>query len=608
MSHSTVEPNLKRNREPQSQARTHGLLPCLLVFWLMSPLSATAAIDRAAIASGVAFSCALLTDGSVQCWGSNSRGQLGDGTTDNRSRPVVVDGLAGGVVQLAAGTNHACAVLQDQRVKCWGRNDSGQLGDGSTVDRSIPVAVKVEAGGDLTGVVEVGAGNAHTCARLDTGAVKCWGSRANGRLGDDSTSLQRPTAGAVTGIDGAAPSTSATAISVGELHSCAARKDGIAVCWGHNDSGRLGDGSTVDRPIPVPVKVEAGGDLTGVVELAAGSFHSCARLSSGVVQCWGSRANGRLGDDSTSPERPTAGAVTGIDGSSADASAIAISSGGSGSCALMADKSLRCWGAGTRNGDGTDTDALTPSKVLASGSDQNSDPVFSDAVAVSVGGTHGCALVEGGGVWCWGDGSQGQLGDGVLRTGSTLSDLSALNPVAVLSSGTASDSPVPFSAIAAGFPSVLSLSVNGPNEALADGDETVTVSVAVSDGFADPVAGQSVFFTATPSAGVAFTTNPIVTGADGSATTSISATEAGDITITAFLGTSASGTVSDIQVVTFNPVPTSPEPPAQPFIPEPVPVNSPWALALLVLLMLGWGLRYCARVAAPWSSRECGPQ
>ena len=456
----------------------------------MSPLSATAAIDRAAIASGAEFSCALLTDGSVQCWGSNSAGQLGDGTTVNQSRPVVVDGLAGGVVQLAAGGAHACAVLQDQRVKCWGLNERGQLGDGSTVDRSIPVPVKVEAGNDLTGVVEVAAGNAHTCARLDTGAVQCWGSRANGRLGDNSSS-----------------------------------------------------------------------------------------------------------------DRPTAGPVTGIDGASDDASAIAISSGASGSCALMADKSLRCWGVGGRNGDGTMTDALTPSKVLASGSDQNNDPVFADAVAVSVGGRHGCALVEGGGVWCWGDGMRGQLGDGLVRTGSSPS----LNPVAVLSSGTASDNPVPFSAIAAGFPSALSLSVNGPNEALADGDETVTVSVAVSDGFADPVAGQSVFFTATPSAGVAFTTNPIVTGADGSATTSISATEAGDITITAFLGTSASGTVSDIQVVTFNPVPTPPAPAPNPE-PEPVPINSPWALALLVLLLLGWGLRYCARVAAPWSSRECGPQ
>lgn len=600
MCHSIAKLNAKL--QTRLLARSHWVLPCVLLFWAMIPLSLSAAIDRAAIASGGEFSCALLTDGSVQCWGSNGDGRLGDGTTtDNRSRPGAVDGLAEGVVQIATGGAHACAVLQDETVKCWGRGDSGQLGDGGTANSSTPVPVA-----DLTGVVEVDAGLAHTCARLADGAVECWGSQADGRLGNGDTSGTSTSPVSVTDLDGAAPSTSATAISVGDAHTCAVLEDETAVCWGRNADGRLGDNSTTNRPTPVSVT-----GLAGVVEVASGEFHSCARLSSGAVECWGSRLNGRLGDGQNSPDSLTAVPVTGIDGSSDGASSIAISSGASGSCAVMADQTLRCWGIGGRNGDGTTAHALTPSKVLASGSDPAAN-VFSDAAAVSVGGAHGCALVEGGGVWCWGAGNDGRLGDGETTD--------RLNPVAVLSSGTASDNPVPLSAIVAGFPDALSLSVDGSNEALADGDETVTVSVAVSDGFSNPVAGQSVFFTATPSAGVEFATNPVVTGADGSATTNISATEAGDITITAFLGTSAGGTVSDTQVVTFNPVPTppapapnpepepEPEPPAEPFIPEPVPINSPWALALLVLLMLGWGLRYCARVAAPWSSRACGPQ
>ena len=432
MSHSTVEPNLKPNRNFQSQVRTHGLLPCLLVLWLMSPLSATAAIDRAAIASTGEFSCALLTDGSVQCWGRNSVGQLGDGTTDNRSRPVVVDGLTGGVVQIAAGGNHACAVLQDQTVKCWGRGDSGQLGDGATANRSTPVSVA-----DLTGVVEVDAGNAHTCARLGDGAVKCWGSQFGGLLGNGETSLISTSPVNVTSLDGTEASRSATVISVGDSHTCAVLEDQTVKCWGRGTSGRLGDGATEDRSTPVSV---AG--LTGVVEVAAGGAHSCARLSSGAVQCWGSRT--RLGDNATS-DRSTAGPVTGIDGASDDASAIAISSGGSGSCALMADQTVRCWGLGGRNGDGSTENALTPSKVLSSGSNQDSDPPLSDAVAVSVGASHGCALVNDGEIFCWGVGSSGQLGNGEVRVGND----PALNPVPVLSSGTADADPVPFSVLVA---------------------------------------------------------------------------------------------------------------------------------------------------------------
>ena len=134
------------------------------------------------VEAGAAHTCSVTGGGRVRCWGDNANGQLGDGTTTSRSRPVLVPGLSG-VLQVVSGAAHSCALLGDGRVSCWGSNASGQLGDGSTTSRSAPAVIA------LSGVVRLTAGASHTCALLSTGAARCWGSQVSGQPGDGSTTL-----------------------------------------------------------------------------------------------------------------------------------------------------------------------------------------------------------------------------------------------------------------------------------------------------------------------------------------------------------------------------------------------------------------------------------
>jgi alpha-tubulin suppressor-like RCC1 family protein len=136
-----------------------------------------------ALGAGDRHTCALLADGRVQCWGYNRAGQLGDGTTTQRSTPTTVTGLGGRATALAAGWSHTCALLADGRVQCWGNNSLGQLGDGTTTQRSTPTTV-TGLGGMATALA---AGGEHTCALLEGGRVQCWGYNSAGQLGDGTT-------------------------------------------------------------------------------------------------------------------------------------------------------------------------------------------------------------------------------------------------------------------------------------------------------------------------------------------------------------------------------------------------------------------------------------
>jgi alpha-tubulin suppressor-like RCC1 family protein len=221
-------------------------------------------------------------DGEVWCWGSNSKGQLGDGTTTNRLKPVKVRGLSTNVVDIALGSLHTCALTSAGRVECWGSNGSGQLGDGTKVDRLEPVEVW-----KLKGVTSITAGFAHTCARTSGAIIKCWGLNLYGQLGDGTTE-SRSLAAAVRGL-----AEGALHVAARELHTCAVTLvNRAAMCWGRNRFGQLGDGTTLDRVKPrhvITLRKE-------VTAITLGANHTCALKDDRIAKCWGSNSSGQLGD------------------------------------------------------------------------------------------------------------------------------------------------------------------------------------------------------------------------------------------------------------------------------------------------------------------------
>ena len=248
--------------------------------------------------TGLYHTCALLSTGAVKCWGYNPYGQLGDNSQTTRLTPVDVSGLSSGVTAISAGYYHTCALLSTGAVKCWGYNQYGQTGDGTT---TTPRTTPVDVSGLSSGVTAISAFYYHTCALLSTGAVKCWGYNGYGQLGDNSQTT-RLTPVAVSGL-----SSGVDAISAGIYHTCALLSTGAVKCWGYNGNGQLGDNSQTNRLTPVAVS----GLSSGVTAISASYLHSCAFLSTGAVKCWGGNNFGQLGDNSQTT-RLTPVAVSGI--------------------------------------------------------------------------------------------------------------------------------------------------------------------------------------------------------------------------------------------------------------------------------------------------------
>jgi len=306
------------------------------------------------VVTGDSHTCALLGDGTVQCWGVGDSGQRGDGTFNNISTvPVAVVGLSNAVAVAARGY-HSCALLGDGTVRCWGRNADGQLGDGTVADpatgppgSSTPVQVS-----GITGAAAVIAGGYHTCALFADGTAQCWGRNDDGQLGD-GTFTRSSTPVRVGGLTGAA------AVTGGFYHTCALLGDGTVQCWGRNAEGQLGDGSSIGTRAPTRVI-----GITGALAVSGGFQHTCALLSDGTVQCWGRNAEGQLGDGTTtSSSTPVrVGGVTG---------AVAVSAGILHTCALLANGTVKCWGAVGNGfgqlGNGATTGSSTPVTVTGTG-------------------------------------------------------------------------------------------------------------------------------------------------------------------------------------------------------------------------------------------------
>ncbi len=362
----------------------------------------------AEVATGGSHTCTRLASGKVGCWGRNQFGQLGDGSGLNALTSVEVPGLTN-VVDLAAGGSHTCAVVSSGDVYCWGSNAYGQLGDGTTTNRPTPTRITT-----LSGVAGIAAASDFTCAWLTIGAVRCWGHNANGQLGDGTT-VDRWVPTAIPGLRNAAE------LSLGLTHSCVRRTSGVVSCWGFNSDGQLGDGTVTQRLAPV--------EVLGVLDaqrIAAGSRHTCAVRATGAVSCWGLNSNGQLGDG-TNTSRSAQTTVLDLAGSVA----VEVSASSASTCARLADGIARCWGAnsGGQVGDGTFTDRWTPVAVVG----------LSDATAIASNSAawHFCVQRATGGVLCWGANDTGQLGDGTTALSTLVTPVRGLADPTQVSAGTA---------------------------------------------------------------------------------------------------------------------------------------------------------------------------
>jgi alpha-tubulin suppressor-like RCC1 family protein len=346
----------------------------------------------AALATGDYHSCALLDSGGVMCWGANYMGQLGDGTTTESHAPVEATGLASVAVAITAGTEHICVRTSSGGVKCWGSSWYGTLGNG-TSGPGIYSSTAVDVTGLTSGVVYLSSGIDHTCAVRSTGGAMCWGRNNYGQLGDGTTT-DRTAPVAVSGL-----SSGVAAIAGGLGHTCVLTDAGGLKCWGGNDYGKLGDGTTTDRLTPVDVS----GMTTGVLAVSVGGMHTCAMVSTGGLKCWGNNTYGQLGDGTT------VNRYTPVDVSGLASGVVSVSAGMWHTCVVTDTGGIKCWGNNVfgRVGDGTTTDRHTPVDVVG---------IATGGQAVIADDSHTCALLETGGVMCWGYNATGQLGDGTTTT------------------------------------------------------------------------------------------------------------------------------------------------------------------------------------------------
>ncbi|MDB4602745.1 hypothetical protein OAH71_02415 [Euryarchaeota archaeon] len=349
------------------------------------------------LSAGYQSSCAIISDGSVNCWGMNTNGQLGDGTTTNRSVATPVLGLDNGAVWVEVSEgNHACAILDNGSVYCWGQNSAGQLGDGSFVERLTPV--QVNGLGDER-ATKLALGQYHSCALMERGEVRCWGGNSQGQLGDGTT-FGRPSASATSSLS--TNNDNAVSIVAGEQHTCALLQDGGVSCWGWNYGGQLGIGSEISQSSPQETTLTSNG--SSAISLAAGSYHTCAILQDGNVHCWGLNSNGALGDGTIVDRNASQVSLTVDLGSGRTATK--ISAGMAHTCAHLDNDTVSCWGWNddSQIGDGTTIDRLNPVNIYTG--------YFRTVRDISVGWTHTCALLDNGGIKCWGDDSAGQIGIG----------------------------------------------------------------------------------------------------------------------------------------------------------------------------------------------------
>jgi alpha-tubulin suppressor-like RCC1 family protein len=371
----------------QVSASTAGTAPVSAAVW---PASAAPPL-WIHLSAGLRFSCGIRAGNTLWCWGAGGRGELGNGSNANETRPHQITFPTAGWTGVAAGYNHGCAIRTGGDLWCWGDNRFGALGIGPTTTAEVPTPRQITrpAGG---GWASVGAGLDDTCAiRADT-TLWCWGEDYDGQLGVNRiTEIFRPRPVTTPAADGWA------SIAVGPDHTCAVRTDSTLWCWGDDWAGQLGVGRTSDGHLPEQVSSPA---TDGWAAVSAGAAHTCAVRTDGTLWCWGWNLLGQLGlgdqPDQELPQQVTAPAADGWS---------LVEAGGEHTCALRGH-ALWCWGhnASGQLGIGGTTDQNVPRRVPV--------PTRRGWGLVTVGDHHTCATRTGHELWCWGENFHGELGLG----------------------------------------------------------------------------------------------------------------------------------------------------------------------------------------------------
>jgi len=291
------------------------------------------------LSAGDIHACAVDDAGAVWCWGYNNNGQLGDGTTTNRDSPVKIVGATGSLTfdQVAAGALHSCARTTQNAVWCWGYNASGQVGNNTTAQQTTPVQVLNTGTGPLD-FKTIAAGGFNTCGINASGVAYCWGEAGNGANGDNDATNDNLTPGAVSGPTAGAVTYKTAPGSIDVSHfagagtACAIESSSALYCWGYNGSGQQGNGNTTTQLIPL----QAGGGLK-YTSVTLGTFHGCGVADDTTTRCWGDNGYGQLGDGTTT-SRNMQGLVTTTE------TFVRVTAGYLHSCGLRANGQAFCWG------------------------------------------------------------------------------------------------------------------------------------------------------------------------------------------------------------------------------------------------------------------------
>ena len=341
--------------------------------------------DVTQLSAGFRHACAVRADHSLWCWGFNFNGQLGTGSTTYEYTPVQVTALGHRVRSVAASDQHTCAITVDNSLWCWGDNSSGELGDGTTTNSLVPVAVP----GLTHAVASVAVGANTTCVVKGDHSLVCWGASYNGSLGAGGTgNILTPSP--IVGLE------SQKTVEVSLLTDlCALTEQGAVYCWGDNQYGDLGQGDLVTRYTPTPVTALPAPIRT----VTAHGDAVCALDVAGNVSCWGKNDSGQVGDGSNVPAYPFAVPSPTVLATIPDSVDVAVGNGAG--CAIQRGGRLSCWGSNFQGelGVGDTTDRDTPTPVALPG-----------VTSVSIGEGFACATDDRRNVYCWGDDSLGQLG------------------------------------------------------------------------------------------------------------------------------------------------------------------------------------------------------
>ena len=297
--------------------------------------------------------------------GNGGNGELGngcDGSCADSNIPVDVKSADGsvtnlsGIVQVSAGGYHTCALTSMGSVKCWGQGTGGRLGNNGTADKDAPVDVVISSSdtNPLTGIVQISAEAAQTCALTSKGNVKCWGTGELGQLGNGAWADKSYPVDVVASAGNNSLLSDIVQVSVGSNHTCALTSGGNVKCWGAGDAGQMGNGTTaLGNNAPVSVTTSGSTALSGILGISSSmGYHSCAIKPTGTVVCWGAGANGQLGNNATSNQSHLVNVVTSADGNPALSGIAQIGLGPWHSCAVIDTGKVVCWGKGGRWGTG----------------------------------------------------------------------------------------------------------------------------------------------------------------------------------------------------------------------------------------------------------------